>query len=388
MSRPAGGQPRILLLSGASLVGQNVLASLSHRRNSLRLMAASSVAEEPILYDFDAVYLTPAIRAAPDAFVKRFGEVLAHCQPDLVIPCRDDDVTFLAEQLNIDPAQTGRFLCGNSSLAMGMLDKLESWHLANRLGLPFAPTIDGHDDPDALADFAAEHGFPLIVKPRRGFASMGVRLVLNEMQLRHACSQPDVIVQRYLGDRPSVLAFAEDSARLGLPLFHSLEETKLSLQAAIAPNGSLSAVCATGNLMRMGRSQSVQLVNEPQIDHLAHRWASVFADAGWRGPLNIQCQQRGEEEITIFEFNGRFTGATAARRLLGFDELGLALRDWLRLPPAAPQIPKANVVRYPVSWSTESENVERLLREGYWERLSCYDASMESPACRPERNST
>ena len=44
---------RLLLLSGASLVGQNVVAALQGRRAGVWLAALNSVAAEPSLYDFD-----------------------------------------------------------------------------------------------------------------------------------------------------------------------------------------------------------------------------------------------------------------------------------------------------------------------------------------------
>ena len=73
----------------------------------------------------------------------------------------------------------------------------------------------------------------------------------------------------------------------------------------------------------MGRSRS----------RSAFRWRSVtqcaqaFAGAGWRGPLNIQCQQDTQGTPLIHEFNGRFTGATVDRWLLGFDEVGAAIES-------------------------------------------------------------
>jgi carbamoyl-phosphate synthase large subunit len=368
LNRPASRKPRVLLLAGGSFVGQNVLECLADRRDSLCLLTTNSLAEEPILFDFDAVYLTPAIRADPDAFEKRFAEVLAHCRPDLVIPCRDDDVRFMAAALDVDPSNKGRFLCGQSSLALAMLDKFESWRLSNSLGLPFAPTLDGQGDSVALARFATEHGFPLIVKPRSGYASQGVRLVLDDAQLRNACAHPDVVIQKYIGDAQTVHAFALDTAHNGLPLFHSLEETNLSLQAAIGPDGSIAAVFAGGNVMRMGRSRTVHAVVDAQIDRLARQWVGLFAGAGWRGPLNIQCKRRRDGEVTIHEFNGRFTGATAARRLLGFDEVGLALRDWLGVDLLDRPLPPAReVIRYPASRAAESSKIDRLRHDGYWE---------------------
>ncbi|NWG73400.1 MAG: hypothetical protein HXY24_02120 [Rubrivivax sp.] len=87
---------RILLLSGASLVGQNVLACLAPWRDRFVVAATSSVADDPFLFEFDRVYHVPQVRREPLAHATRFDGVIGHFEPDLVVPCRDDDVGFLA----------------------------------------------------------------------------------------------------------------------------------------------------------------------------------------------------------------------------------------------------------------------------------------------------
>jgi len=279
---------RILLLSGASLVGQNVLACLTRWRDRIVVAATSSVADEPLLFDFYAVYLAPEVRSEPLAHAARLVEVVAKFEPDLVIPCRDDDVSFLAAQRGLGPHMARRLLCGDAPLALAMLDKRERAQCSSANGLPFVPTqvVDG-DIASALR-FAATHGWPLIAKPRRGFASRGVRLLLNERQLERACSVPDTVLQKYVGDADAVHRAADDASERGLPLFFTLEDTKLSLQASIGPDGEVTAAFATGNVMRMGRSERVHVIDDAALVALAWRWAWVFAQAGWRGPLNIQ----------------------------------------------------------------------------------------------------
>jgi hypothetical protein len=58
----------------------------------------------------------------------------------------------------------------------------------------------------------------------------------------------------------------------------------------------------------------------------------VLAAQGWRGPMNIQCQPDASGRLMIHEFNARFTGATAARHLLGHDEVGIALASFIGYP--------------------------------------------------------
>ena len=87
---------RLLVLSAGTQVGQNVLRTLAGRRDGVTLAATSSVAHEPALFDFDAVHLVPPTAADPAAFARRLLKVMERERPDLVIPCRDDDVVFLS----------------------------------------------------------------------------------------------------------------------------------------------------------------------------------------------------------------------------------------------------------------------------------------------------
>lgn len=360
--------PRILLLSGGSLVGQNVVSCLDGRRDALHVGATNSVADEPSVFDFDTVYLMPPARTDPQGHARRFADVLAHFAPDLVIPCRDDDVSFLARQREQQPSLARRFVCGAACVASAMLDKLDSARFSAAHGLPFVPTLDAHGNLAAARRFAAVHGWPLIAKPRLGFASHGVRLVLDDRQLAQACAAPDLVLQRYLGDAAAVRRAAREIDDAGLPLFFSVEETKLSLQACIAPDGEIGAVFASGNVMRMGRSERVHVIDDAELGRVAREWAGVFARAGWRGPLNMQCQRDAEGVLAIYEYNGRFTGATAARRWLGFDEVGRVLHDWLgqALPADAPATHE--VVRYVVGRPRRDADTRELVDRGCWQR--------------------
>lgn len=369
-SPPAARRPCVLFLSGASLVGQNVLASLDGRRSGLHLAAINSVAAEPALFDFDEAFLSGTLRADPDAFTRRFEAIMDTLRPQLVIPCRDDDVAYLAAHAEAHPERAPRFLCGARRPAEAMLDKAASASLAQDHGLPFAPTLATDTSASSqLTAFAARHGYPLIAKPRQGFASRGVMLILDETQLLRLAGRPDYILQAYLGAPDAVRAYVDACTHDGVPLFHSFEMDKYSIQAFITPDGQQAGLLATRHAMRQGRSERVAHENDPALLALGQRCASAFAAEGWRGPLNIQCQRNAAGDYGIYEFNGRYTGATSARRLLGYDEVALGLAHFAGIQlesTAAPSTWPLDVVRLPVSRALETNRIEQLARAGHW----------------------
>src|SRR5215467_9491597 len=173
---------RLLVLSAGTQVGQNVLRTLAGRRDGVMLAATSSVANEPALFDFDAVYLAPETAADPAAFERRLLEVIEREAIDLVIPCRDDDVVFLAALRDRRPDLASRLLCGGEQTARVIADKWDSHEFCRRHSLPFAASIIGGPESDRIA-FVRRHGLPLVAKPRRGYASLDVYMLYRDEQV-------------------------------------------------------------------------------------------------------------------------------------------------------------------------------------------------------------
>ncbi len=357
----------VLVMSGGSLVGANVLATLSNRRSALRLVAMNSAADEATLHDYDEVWLTPETDHSVE-FAARFADVVSATNPDLIVPTRDTDVAWLASYQQGGPQRRHKLLCGAVRIANAMLDKLDSAGLARELDLPFAETV-GCADHQRLRELAKRHGFPLIAKPRDGFASRGVRVLVRVEQLESLSERDDYVIQEYLGDHARVAAHLVSEQTEGIALFHSLEEIKVSLQANIDPNGNVTSSIATRNTMVSGKSVSVSRENAIDAQALALRCAGAFAVAGWRGPINIQCQRGPDGQLKIFEFNGRFTGATSARRWLGHDEVGETLRDWLGWQPSGDWHHFADtVIRRSVDTIVNEEMRSVLKEELHWLR--------------------
>jgi carbamoyl-phosphate synthase large subunit len=100
---------------------------------------------------------------------------------------------------------------------------------------------------------------------------------------------------------------------------------------------------------------------------LGEECARVFAAAGWRGPLNIQCQHDAADTLLIHELNGRFTGATAVRWRLGFDEVGAAIRAFTGEALDHDASPAASVAYEGLaSRAADPQDVAALTRDRVW----------------------
>jgi hypothetical protein len=359
---------KLLMLSGGSLVGQNVLSALAMRRDSCQLSVMNCKDDEPAIFDYDTVFFAPSLVTARKDFEQRFGEVLSIVNPDLIIPCRDEDVVFVSELAEKRPDLHARLLCGSLDIAVSMLDKWLSWEFSNAHGLPFAPSICTNMDISSIRAFIERYGLPIIAKPRTGFASRGVKLLFKRSQLDALFGRPDYILQKYIGDPGKVYEYISQVEEEGIPLFHSLEETKISVQGCIGPKGELGGFLVTQHVMRQGKSERVELCEDDVVLQQSFQWIAKIVAAGWRGPINIQCQRDQDGNLSIYEYNGRFTGATSGRILLGFDEVGITLGLWLgkQFPQSGIRTGNKAVVRTPVSRVVDLLKVNQIRQKGYW----------------------
>lgn len=361
---------RLLVTSVGSLVGHNLLEGLAGRREGLVVVGLNSEPDAVSNFLCDRVHLTPPL-AAP-GFEAHFEALVAREAPQLIVPGRDDDVVFLADWLAQPGHAAWRGMVGAASAARLMRDKRLSAEFAQAAGLPFAPTRVAEDGAEAVQALARAWGWPLLAKPRLGQASKGVVLVADARQLEVALTWPGYCFQPWLGGAPALGALREALAG-GFPLDWSLPgNEKTSLDGCVAPGGELLALCATQHSeLRLGRSERVVLLPEGGEAHvLARAFGTALAQAGWRGPFNVQLGRNAAGELTAFELNGRFTGSAATLALLGLDFIGLSLGAFIGpLPPLPPRpagLTAQRVDKRLANWALPDGAVAHLRSSGHW----------------------
>ena len=216
----------LLLLSGGGLTGSNIMACLADRRAGLRLVATSDAPDEPALFNFDAVYLAPRLADAAAPFEQRILDIVERERVDLVVPCRDEDVQWLAglgaRRTDLAP----KFLCGSPRVAEIANDKWLSFQFCQERALPFVPSLLCGESAD-LSAFVAQHGFPLVAKPRHGVASNGILLLVNHAQAMRAMTQTGYVLQKFLGDPKAVDGYLQGLEQEGVPLSTAFRETSV-----------------------------------------------------------------------------------------------------------------------------------------------------------------
>lgn len=358
---------RILILSAGSLCAHNLLSMLEPWRSEYVVMGTNSIAEAPGPFLCDAAFKVPPARDE-EAYAAALLALIEAESPDIVVPCREEDVTALA-RLRASYSGAAVLLAGSLEAAQILENKRLTASFARDHNLPFAETADNLADATA---FAERFGYPLIAKPIRGNGSRGITLLLERAHLEQAFAIDDMIVQPFL-DGPIDLAPYKALLSRGLPFIFSFPEpNQYSFQIIIGADGSFSEPYASRNTMVMGRPERSERWEDRALIAAGTAYAEAIRALGWRGPFNAQFKRVPDGSFVGFELNGRITGSSAARALSGFNEwLEILARFNLPTPSIIPRTEETRIVHgvlthYPVP----QRALETFEATGVWRRSS------------------
>jgi carbamoyl-phosphate synthase large subunit len=362
----------ILVASVGSAVGQNILDVLDYpgfsRRALVRVVGTNSIADAPPNFRCDRCYLVPET-ASPE-HPAHMRDILREEKPDLILCARDADTLALAE-LKARETLPGTLPIGSPRAALIGYDKWHTFLFARRHGLPFAnsfaPGVTG--DGAALAEFCRQAGYPLVAKPRQGFASRGVFFVRNDEDAA-AMTRSDYLFQEYLGDGSRLEPYF---ASLGgpVPMVTQVPYTDYhSSWTMVAPDGALSPILITRQTFSHGVSVVLRRAADPDLHAITVAYARAFHSEGGSGPLNIGYRRDRRGVWSVHEINLRNTGGTLSRFLLGLDELYQVIRVFapgFAFPEMRPAGEAANVARkLYVAHALHDTAIETLERTGRW----------------------
>lgn len=356
----------ILITSIGSRAAEGVVASLGRLRQHIRLVVTNSTPEAPGLYDADAAYLVP-LTANHAGFVARLGAIIESEQPRLVISGRDEEVTLLAAMAEA-PAGHGKtqFLVPPAAIAPIFNDKYQTAVFANRHGLPFAPTACSRTELDHLI---AEHGFPIVSKPRvGGFASRDVRVLFTPEQADRALHLGGLVFQPFLGLHQVEEDIRQWSTGFGEPWLRKPNDTSHMIDFVLGQDGALLALCASVAQRSGTIVQRLTRCDDPALLACAHRHVEVLRRFGLRGPLNIQGVLDPQGRFVAFEWNARFVGSTPGYAQLGVNLVDAALRHYLPELQSVPVVPTTELIpfRSIIFRAVPLCDIETLKQAGHW----------------------
>ena len=329
---------KIIITSVGSLVGQNILDSLTNRRENLVLIGTNSLAEVANNFRCDKSYLISE-SSNTERYIEELIKIIKVENPDLVIPGRDEEVVILARLTQVLPEYKNKLLTGTEYFARCMDNKIKSYQFALKFNLPFAPTVQSgtKNSKKEVEILISKFGFPLIAKPSKGNGSRGIWIVLNKSQLNKVILATDFAIQPFFGQTEDITL----DTSFGVPLFWEVPESRLfAAQVIIDKNQEINSIFSFISKMVYGKCERMDRYENPEMKKIVVAFAEAAISSGWRGPFNVQLKQDSKHGFQVIEMNGRFSGGTSGRFHFGFDEVGIVIEDWIE---------KGIVVKHPHS---------------------------------------
>jgi carbamoyl-phosphate synthase large subunit len=300
---------RVLVTGAGGAAGVAVIRSLL-RRDDVEVFAGDMDGWAAGLYLVDAPFRRILEPGLAPTFVDAIREICATDGIDVVISTVDVELPPLAARR----AELGAVLAAASIDTLDVT--LDKWELAKRcaplLRVPETRLLDS----DGVA---ADWDFPVIVKPRRGAGSRGVRLV---------------------ADREALVALGIDDSQI---IQEHLPGDEFSVDVLAALDGTVvAAVPRTRTRVDSGVSIAGRTVHDEALESTA---AAVARAIGLTGVANVQLRYDRNGVPALLEVNPRFPGALPLTIAAGVDMPSLALdlalgRD---IPASVPFRELANV---------------------------------------------
>lgn len=307
----------VLVLGVGGNVSQSIQKALAIASTPTRLVAACISPLSAGLYIADRAYISPF--AADPAFVPWLIEVCEREQIDAVLSGSEIVLAALAPAAGAVREQTGAVSIVSTPevLEIGR-DKLTTCRWLEQRGLPVPGYADAADEA-AVAALVQRCGFPLIAKPRLGKGSDYILTIRDEHDLAGVAGTTDVVVaERHRGTV---------AGRSGMLLQEYLgdEHHEFTAGCFCDEQGAVRGVIVMRRSLNSGTTVTAELGPFPEVRAVAEQIVAALAPLG---PCNVQLRLH-EGRAVPFEINPRFSGTTALRAQMGFNEVHAALRHYV-----------------------------------------------------------
>jgi carbamoyl-phosphate synthase large subunit len=312
----------VLVLGVGGNVSQSIQKALALAPTPTRVIGACISPMSAGLYMADQAYVSP-LAASPE-FIPWLLEVCEQERVDAVLSGSEVVLAALALEALAIRERTGAvcIVSPPEVLETGR-DKLKTCQWLELAGLPvpgYADVADGR----AVRALVERCGFPLIAKPRLGKGSDYILTIRDEQDLAGVAGTTDVLLQEQ--HRPNVRGPAD----LLLQEYLGDEQQEYTAGCFCDRDGQVSGTIVMRRTLNAGTTVTAELGRFPEVREAAQ---AIVAALRPLGPTNVQLRMHRGRAVP-FEINPRFSGTTALRAQMGFNEVDAALRHYVLGEPA------------------------------------------------------
>lgn len=308
----------VLVTGVGAIIGYGIIRSLRASHYQVRIVGID-------IYD-DAVgkqwcdSFEKAVLTNDPGHPEFISEIIGKYSVDLVIPGIEQDVTRMAGDAYQSLFPSTRFALNDPGLISIADDKWITYQVQHEAGIPTIGTrIEG--DFDTLV---ATLGVPLLLKPRKSYASKGIQKLNNEEDLIYWSRKlgKNFMVQEIVGD----------------------DESEFTVGVFGLGGGKYSGtICLQRKLSGEGSTQKAKVMKHPDLDVSIDRLVEIFKPVG---PTNLQFRYH-DGNYLLLEVNPRVSSSTSLRTAFGYNEAEMCIEYFLEgKTPLPREVRPGSAVRY------------------------------------------
>lgn len=298
----------VLVLGVGGNVSQSIQKSLALSTLPVRVIAACITADAPGLYLADRAVISP-LAQSPE-FIPWLLEVCAEEKIDAVLSGSELVLEALAPEAPAIREKTGAVCIVSPPEVMRIgRDKLLTCRWLESQDLP-TPAYAHLTDAVAVEELVRRSGFPLIAKPRFGKGSDAVLTVRDERHLAEVVEATEMVLGR-------------TSTEILLQEYLGEDDEEYTAGCFCDSAGLLRGTIVMRRRLHLGTTGVAELGAFSPVRAVAGAIVSRLAPLG---PCNVQLRLHHGQAVP-FELNPRFSGTTALRARMGFNEVEAALRN-------------------------------------------------------------
>lgn len=313
---PDPSRPRILVTGVGGPSGQSIMKSLAALDPPVEILAADldPYAAGLYLVSSEQRFLLP--RGDDPGFCDHLLELARRERANVVLPTVDSELLPVSERRADFAAVGAAVVVASPETLRTCLDK---WVLhqacAGEVRVPDSVVADADFDPESVP-------LPVIVKPRTGSGSRGIRLIEDRATLAAVERDGTNLVQEHLpGEEFSLDVIARADGRvLGV-----VPRERLKVDSGIAITG--------------------RTIRDEALESYGKRVAELI---GLTTVANVQVKRASDGTWALLEVNARFPGTMPLTIAAGIDMPALAVREALgeTLPDGPLPFAEVGMVRY------------------------------------------
>ncbi|MEI7675357.1 MAG: NAD-dependent epimerase/dehydratase family protein [Bacteroidales bacterium] len=316
------GKYCIAIMSVGSGVGQSVITSCNLSKLPIHTIGFGMNPFAFGAFDCDEMDYVPLI------YDKNYiVELIAKCKEhnvDLIIPGSDDEALILTENLQQLEKEGLKVIVSGVDLLRLVRDKEKMCEDLTPIADIFVKSYSYHEIEELIDN--GEVTFPIIAKPRGGFASKGVEILLEKKDLIRI-NESHIIQELAVPKQGDPL---RDTYLSLIAKRINPQIAEISAQVVTDRNGDVIGKMASYNKLNNGVPIEIVPYEDDYVWSEINKLLPVLKKLGHKGPLNIQGRLT-DKGLKLYEMNARFTGITGWRAIMGFNEVEACIKEWLNI---------------------------------------------------------